>query len=397
MEAVKNLIDYFMSQGVLTDSEIEYLYIEGFLKRDTWDKNYSNYDGDEYYEDDWDLYCSEIEHEGMIIEEKEIKSVNSDKSRDKSISKEMKVEEIDSILNDLIPKWQDELNGITTFALRFKKISDYFKIPFILKPISDDDFKNELEIAIKESKPILSQLWKSISFDSYLNIIKGKTGIAVKAYREVCKGVEQNELGKYKYILKHDNIKYVYELVQTQKRLFLLLIKVGNNRFPSITYGDQVWMEKNLNVVHYRNGDTIRHCETDEDWIDAISKKEGAWCYFNNDPVNDVLNGKLYNIYAVIDSRYLAPKGWHIPCNEELSKLNCFIGNGDLIDIKLNHWKKPLGVSVNKNGSNSTIFGYRLADGKFNCLEDSIDIWTSDIDDYWNLGLSVRCLKDKNS
>ncbi len=89
---------------------------------------------------------------------------------------------------------------------------------------------------------------------------------------------------------------------------------------------DQVWMSKNLDVDRYQNGDTIRHAQTTEEWLYAYSEKEGAWCYYNNDPANGEIYGKLYNWYTVIDSRGLAPEGWHIPTEAEWKELEMCLG-----------------------------------------------------------------------
>lgn len=88
-----------------------------------------------------------------------------------------------------------------------------------------------------------------------------------------------------------------------------------------IKIGTQIWTSKNLEVTIYRNNDSIRFASNEEEWQDAVSKKEGAWCYYeNNKYVNDNC-GKLYNWYAVNDPRGLAPLGYHIPSKSEWETL----------------------------------------------------------------------------
>lgn len=77
-------------------------------------------------------------------------------------------------------------------------------------------------------------------------------------------------------------------------------------------------MKKNLNVSTFRNGDTIPQAKTDEEWIKAGQNRQPAWCYYNNDSRNGEKYGKLYNWYAISDSRELAPDGWHVPSEDEL-------------------------------------------------------------------------------
>ena len=83
-----------------------------------------------------------------------------------------------------------------------------------------------------------------------------------------------------------------------------------------ITIGRQVWMTENLNVDKFRNGDPISHAKTDEEWVKAGENGSPAWSHYDNDPANGEKYGKLYNWYAVNDSRGLAPEGWKIPSDD---------------------------------------------------------------------------------
>ncbi len=94
----------------------------------------------------------------------------------------------------------------------------------------------------------------------------------------------------------------------------------------TVTIGSQVWMLKNLDVDHYRNGDPIRHCVSEVEWLDVEDKREGAWCYFDNDLANGEIYGKLYNGFAVNDPRGLASAGWHIPSDAEWKELEMCLG-----------------------------------------------------------------------
>jgi len=85
--------------------------------------------------------------------------------------------------------------------------------------------------------------------------------------------------------------------------------------------GDQVWMAANLNTDKFANGDQIPEAKSEKAWIEACTKKQAAWCYFENKSKNGKIYGKLYNWYAVNDPRGLAPKGWRIPTAEDVEKL----------------------------------------------------------------------------
>ncbi|MBL0013596.1 MAG: fibrobacter succinogenes major paralogous domain-containing protein [Flavobacterium sp.] len=72
-----------------------------------------------------------------------------------------------------------------------------------------------------------------------------------------------------------------------------------------VQIGTQIWMTKNLNVSRYRNGDPIPQVANSAQWANLNT---GAWLLCNS-TANGPIYGKLYNWYAVNDSRGLRLKG----------------------------------------------------------------------------------------
>ena len=185
----------------------------------------------------------------------------------------------------------------------------------------------------------------------------------------------------------------------------------------SVTIGTQIWTSRNLEVSIYRNGDPIRHASTEQEWQDAVSKGEGAWSYYNHDPKNGEIYGKLYNWYCVKDSRGLASAGYHIPSDLEWSLLTDYLGGEAIAGFKM---KSTSGWANGGNGDNSSGFnglpgGYCVWDGKFYDITVFGYFWSSSENvtgfawlRYLNNdqkgvlrnkfskddGLSVRCIKD---
>ena len=176
------------------------------------------------------------------------------------------------------------------------------------------------------------------------------------------------------------------------KRLLLLLtlapciafgqvIDVDSNTYKTVKIGDQVWMAENLKVSHFRNGDSIPEAKTLEDWEKAGDENIPAWCYYDNDPSNGEKYGKLYNWWAVNDSRGLAPEGWHIPTDKEWKTLTNNLGAEDVIGVKM---KSTSGWAAGGDGTNESGFsglsgGARSHDGSFtpHKLEYISYWWTS--------------------
>ena len=93
-----------------------------------------------------------------------------------------------------------------------------------------------------------------------------------------------------------------------------------------VQFGSQTWMARNLDVINFRNGDPIPQAISNEAWKAAGKQGKPAWCYYNNDSTTRSKYGRMYNWYAVNDSRGLAPQGWHIPSNQEWIALEEFVG-----------------------------------------------------------------------
>lgn len=190
---------------------------------------------------------------------------------------------------------------------------------------------------------------------------------------------------------------------------------VDGNTYKTVKIGNQVWMAENLNVEHYSNGDPIPYVEDNYEWSRL---KTGAWCYYLWDSENGKIYGKLYNWYAVNDSRGLAPKGWHIPDFKEWDEMINYLGGNNIAGEKLKNcggWNKDNGTNL--SGFSAFPGGYRNEKGKFFGLEQYTGFWASGYTDndlrfaYWlesprengetiyrnrhnvEYGFSVRCLK----
>ena len=120
------------------------------------------------------------------------------------------------------------------------------------------------------------------------------------------------------------------------KKLLSLLILVSFTiKAQEIKIGTQTWTTKNLDVSKFRNGEAIPFAKTDAVWELAAKKKQPAYCYCQNKAANGIKYGKLYNWYAVNDSRGLAPKGFHIPTDAEWTMLTDYLGGDSIAGKKM--------------------------------------------------------------
>ena len=101
------------------------------------------------------------------------------------------------------------------------------------------------------------------------------------------------------------------------------VIDIDGNIYQAVQIGDQIWMAENLKVTRYRNGDAIPTGHTSTVWSNLST---GAYAAYADNSSNVDTYGLLYNWYAVDDSRNIAPKGWHIPTDDEWKELEMYLG-----------------------------------------------------------------------
>ncbi len=104
-----------------------------------------------------------------------------------------------------------------------------------------------------------------------------------------------------------------------------------------VTIGKQVWMTSNLNVDKFRNGEPILEARTIGEWIEAGNNKIPAFCHYDTIVDYGSYYGKLYNWYAVDDSKDLCPDGWHVPSQEEWNYLDSVLGGNFQTGLNMKH------------------------------------------------------------
>jgi len=210
------------------------------------------------------------------------------------------------------------------------------------------------------------------------------------------------------------------------------ILDIDGNAYNTVQIGTQCWMQSNLKVSKYWNGDNIPTGLSNSDWRYTTS---GAYAIYNNDPVNDGLYGKLYNHYAVTDSRGLCPTGWHVPSDGEWNILvkyldpnadtlcgNCWqssTAGGALKSTATQPtpggWLSPNTGATNSSGFTALPGGLRFLDGDFYSISNLGYWWSSSVSsgsDAWvrtlyddlspiyrttnfrTYGFSVRCCRD---
>lgn len=191
---------------------------------------------------------------------------------------------------------------------------------------------------------------------------------------------------------------------------------IDGNGYHTVTIGTQVWLVENLKTTKYRDGTSIPNVKVDAQW-QALAT--GAYSDYNNTPSNSTKYGRLYNWYAIIDIRNIAPIGWHVPTDADWDILIGYLGgvgvaSGKLKETGTVHWLSPNTDATNEFGFSALPAGYRYKEGWYFFMNEVGYFWSptdySTTNAFYrairnvkdsiimnniskNQGLSVRCIK----
>lgn len=244
-------------------------------------------------------------------------------------------------------------------------------------------------------------------------ICAAKISIPVHGSQESYSQVKNN-LNRYAML----NNPYLTNIpAQSFSRLRDSVTDIEGNVYHTLALGGQVWLDANLRVGRYNNGDSIPVQKGQGEWA---SSANGASCWYRNRTEGSGKYGMIYNWNAVHDSRGLCPKGWHVPSPEEWASLVNCLGGGSSAGTKLGQpVNRPAsdGSTLNlAGGPFATPGGFRFSGGEFSPVDQpSCQWWTSGRQDSTQAkavqldsrgssifftgsdmrsGLSVRCIRD---
>ena len=105
----------------------------------------------------------------------------------------------------------------------------------------------------------------------------------------------------------------------------LTFSQANSDSVKTVTLGTQVWMQENLSVTNFKNGEAIPIAKNAKEWQEAYKLKKPMCAYYEFNEANAATLGLYYNWYAVNDPRGLAPEGFHVPVTDEWKKLQEYL------------------------------------------------------------------------
>jgi serine/threonine protein kinase len=151
--------------------------------------------------------------------------------------------------------------------------------------------------------------------------------------------------------------------------------------------GGLSFMTQNLNTDKFNNGELIREAKSIKEWRLACEQQIPAWSYID---ING-LKQRVYNWYAVIDVRGIAPVGWHIPSVEEFRVLLSNFTSADELNIGKSIYRYKYGDFVegdsmfwmNNDFDIDQAYCFAFSD---DCIEP--------FKDHKGCGHFIRCIRD---
>ncbi len=189
---------------------------------------------------------------------------------------------------------------------------------------------------------------------------------------------------------------------------------IDGNFYPSIIlYNGQEWMQKNLEVTRYRNGDSLITGLDEFTWAPTTS---GAYVASG---LANLPYGNYYNWYAVNDSRGICPTGWHVPNYGEWNLFKNSLGGNAFAGCLMKStesWSDPTYPNFNISGFSGLSGGISTAGAiGYGQIGYSGFWWSSSVNvngwpivqqiysvsnaiveqlDFNHNGYSIRCVKD---
>lgn len=107
--------------------------------------------------------------------------------------------------------------------------------------------------------------------------------------------------------------------------------------FHGVVHHDTTWMKNYLNVDTFSNGDPIPTAKNENEWSKACEEKKPVKAFANF----DLNKHAIYNLYAVLDGRHIAPRGWKIPSENDVDRILRIFSRREVIRNR-NYSKNPI-------------------------------------------------------
>lgn len=143
-----------------------------------------------------------------------------------------------------------------------------------------------------------------------------------------------------------------------------------------VKVGTQYWLEENLHATRFRDGSSIKLFKSTE--ASAWDKyTDGAYHVYGDDMQYNWFDwGALYNGYAVLSDKGLAPEGWAVTTVADWNSLKSYLAKGQSTKVKSTDTWKTVGTNI--TGLNIMPGGYFSKATGDSADGNDVYFWNSD-------------------
>ncbi len=241
------------------------------------------------------------------------------------------IESVNFVTYEQLPT-EPEVTG-ASYSVAVPSVAD-FSASQVYKVMSEG--KQVAEIAYEYIKPAKKRLVVAYAMgeNGKANLTKGITAdggtVVWDTEKNTCTYTEGTEAVSAFYF-NNDNVTATAIENATVATLEADVIKdkrfLETKTYSIVKIGTQYWMAENLAASYYRDGSSIDYYTSNQ--MDAWKENTtGAYHIIADDAENiSSVYGYMYNGYAVLSSKGLAPEGWEVPTYQQWTSLKNYAGS----------------------------------------------------------------------
>jgi hypothetical protein len=337
MKVVTQLVRYFWQRGTLTQLEIESLLRHGFVRASDLPGFKPSKKTNEPITDPALIPQQPIEYPTDLESEEEL-LIRRHTVRTGEPGSKGKVLEVEDLLERLRSEYERrerDLVSLHNFGSRYGDCENWYDAAIALRQLSMDDFYNGFRENLSRGSVLLGDLWQAVDPEPLHTLIADNEirGRATQAFTALLVADDSQDLGRYVWLLKHDEMKAVINLRVVHERLLACLCMLYQRDMRLLTAA----LQKNCDPIQFWALLLLynAHRESTANDLPAFGREYGpvtlpalpvwqqAWncalamdrphitkllvtCYTGADDAEDVVG-------TPCGKNIMCPVGWHVP------------------------------------------------------------------------------------
>jgi uncharacterized protein (TIGR02145 family) len=131
-------------------------------------------------------------------------------------------------------------------------------------------------------------------------------------------------------------LKFESQILEKKFEIGNGVIDIDGNEYKSVIINGSEWMAENLRVTRFNNGDSIIFTDNLADWLIINNNAypiDPRYCYSKFDSTHHKEFGYLYNLRVASNAQNVCPNNWHIPSKSEWNNLHFYVSNYNLFGL----------------------------------------------------------------